>query len=171
MYFRLRRSRVAITIATGMTVVGVGTAAALATGSEPASGSFHVLGVGSGHGSGTVLLTGAIGDHGQSMAKGKDVKLTLSKGTLTLNATKLNQAITKAFKHATVNKANCSVSATGTATIPFVNGTGQYAGASGSARITVSIGLIKPRKAGKCEMHVKPVAFQQLVSGTGSVTF
>lgn len=176
MYFRFRRSRVAIAIATGVTVTGVGAAAAVATNSTPAGGSFRVFDVGSGQGSGgSVLLTGAIGDHGrsQSVNKGHDVKLTLSKGTLTLNKTKIDKALTEAFSHAKLNKATCSTSVAASGTLPIVKGTGSYAGASGSAHLTIAIGFILPRKAGKCNtsMHAKPVASRTIVYGAGKVSF
>jgi hypothetical protein len=182
MFFRFWRSRVAIAISTAATVIAVGAAVAVATGSKPAGGSFRVFGS-----SGSVLLTGAIGDHGRSQSvnkagkpssKGNYIKLTLSKGTVTLNKTKLDKALAKAFGAATVNKATCSASVTASETIPFVNGTGRYAGASGSAHITVAFGFILPRyksgaKAGKCNtsMRSKPVATKQIVYGTGKVSF
>jgi hypothetical protein len=188
MYFRFRRSRVAIAFATAVTVLGVGTAVALATSSTPAGGSFRVFGVSNGLGSGgTVLVTGAIGDHGRSQSvtqagkpnsNGAYVKLTLSQGTLLLNKTNLDTAINKAFSKATVNSATCSLSVAASGTLPFVNGTGLYAGASGSAHVTIAAGFILPRhtsgaKAGNCNTSnsAMPVASRQIVYGTGNVSF
>ena len=188
MYFRFRRSRVAIALATAVTVTGVGAAVAVATIGTPAGGSFRVFGVSNGLGSGgTILVTGAIGDHGRSQtvnkagkpnSNGAYVKLTLSQGTLTLNKTTLDSAINKAFSKATVNSATCSQSVAASGTIPFVNGTGLYAGASGSAHVTVAAGFILPRyksgaNAGKCNlsMTATPTASRQIVYGTGNVSF
>lgn len=187
MYLGLRRSRVAIAIATALTITGAGAAVAVATSSAPAGGSFRVLGVSSGTGTGgTVLLTGAIGDHGRSQSVNKAgkpasggayVKLTLAKGTLTLNKTKLDKAITKAFKAAKLNSATCSVSVAGSGPLRIVKSSGLYKGASGSARATVTIGFVLPRytsgpKKGKCKPAFgKPVASQQIVDGTGRVSF
>jgi hypothetical protein len=188
MYFRFRRSRVAIVLAAAVAVTGVGAAVAVAASTTPAGGSFRVFGLSNGLGSGgTVLLTGAIGDHGRSQtvnkagkpnSNGGYVKLTLSQGTLMLNKTNLNSSINKAFNSATVNSATCSLSVAAGGTLPFVSGTGMYAGASGSAHVTVAVGFILPRyksgaKAGKCNTSnsATPVASRQIVYGTGNVSF
>lgn len=188
MYFRFWRSRVAIAIATAMAITGFGTAVAVATSSSPAGGSFRVFGVSSGLGSGgTVLLTGAIGDHGRTQSvnkagkpdsNGAYVKLTLSQGTLMLNAAKLDSAISKAFSRTHPNTATCSASVVGSATLPFVSGTGLYAGATGSAHVTLAAGFIQPRytsgtKSGQCNFSnaAAPISSRQIVYGTGSVSF
>jgi hypothetical protein len=160
-----------------------GTTAALAASTTPAGGAFRVFGVSNGLGAGgTILVTGAIGDHGQSQSvtksgkvnqNGAYVKLTLSHGTLTLNQTRLDNAINRSFGKATPNPDNCSISAVGTGRLPIVSGTAMYAGATGSAQITVSVGLILPLKGGKCDLSnsATPVASQQIVTGTGRVSF
>jgi hypothetical protein len=188
MNFRFRRSRVAIAMVTAVAVTSVGATVAVATSTTPAGGSFRVFGVSNGLGpGGTVLLTGAIGDHGRSQtvnkagkpnSNGGYVKLRLSQGTLMLNKTKLDSAINKAFNSATLNSATCSLSVAASGTLPFVSGTGKYAGASGSAHLTVAVGLILPRSktganAGKCNTSnsATPVASRQIVYGTGNVSF
>ena len=115
---------------------------------------------------------------GKPTSNGAYVKLTLSQGTLTLNKTKLDKAINKAFNHASLNSATCSLAVAASGTLPFVSGTGLYAGASGSAHVTVAAGFILPRyktgaKAGECNssMSATPVASRQIVYGTGSVSF
>ena len=141
-------------------------------------------GLGSG---GTVLLTGAIGDHGRSQtvnkagkskSNGAYVKLTLSQGTLIMSRTKLDSALRKAFRRANGDSATCTESVAASATLPFASGTGLYAGVSGSARITVVYGFIVARyksgaKAGKCNtsMSARTVASQEIVYGTGNVSF
>lgn len=174
----------ALAAAALVTVTAVGaTTGALAASSTPAGGAFRVFGVSNGlGGGGTVLLTGAIGDHGQSQSvtksgkvnqNGAYVKLTMSQGTMTLNKTTLDNAINRSFGKAAPNPANCSMSAAGTGRLPIVSGTGMYAGATGSARITVAVGFILPRKGGKCDLanSATPTASQQIVTGTGSVSF
>ncbi|MGH2886358.1 MAG: hypothetical protein ACRDPA_27285 [Solirubrobacteraceae bacterium] len=160
-----------------------GTTVALAASSTPAGGAFRVFGESKGlGGGGTVLVTGAIGDHGQSQSvtksgkvnqNGSYVKLTLSQGTLTLNATALNNAVNRAFGKAAPNGSTCSLSVAASGKLPFVSGTGLYAGATGSARITVAVGFILPRKNGKCDLanSATPTASQQIVYGTGTVSF
>ena len=160
-----------------------GTTVALAAPSTPAGGEFRVFGVSNGlGGGGTILITGAIGDHGHSQSvtksgkvnqNGAYVKLTLSQGTMTLNKAVLDSAINRAFGKAAPNPATCSLSAAGTARLPIVASTGLYAGATGSARITVAVGFILPRKGGKCDLSnsATPTASQQIVTGTGMVSF
>jgi hypothetical protein len=167
-----------------VTVAAIGwTTVALAAPSTPAGGSFRVFDVSNGLGSGgTVVLTGAIGDHGHSQSvtksgtvnqNGAYVKLILSQGTVTLDKTALDNAINRQFKKAVPNSSTCSLSAAASGVLPFVSGTGLYAGASGSAHITVAIGFILPRKNGKCDTanSATPTASQQIVYGTGSVSF
>ena len=177
-------SRRALSAVVAVTVLAIaGAAGALAASSGQAGGSFRVFGVSNGlGGGGTVLLTGAIGDHGRSQSvtksgkaspNGSYVKLKLSRGTLTLNKTGLDNAINKAYRSSHVNRANCSFSVAASGKLPFVSGTGHYAGVKGSAHVTVAVGLIFPRKNGKCNAgnHTTPVASRQIVYGTGTASF
>jgi hypothetical protein len=175
------RALVALMLVTVAAITG--TTVALAASSTPAGGAFRVFGASKGlGGGGAILLTGAIGDHGQSQSvtksgqvnqNGSYVKLTLSQGTLTLNKTALDNAINREFGKAAPNPATCSLSAAASGNLPIVSGTGLYAGASGSAHITVAVGFILPRKNGKCNTanSATPTASQQIVFGTGSVSF
>jgi hypothetical protein len=166
------------------------TASSVAIGAPgtPAGGSIHVFGSSPGTGGGgKVLITGAIGDHGSTKsvnksgranANGSYVKLTLTKGTIELNKTKLDANINHAFGSAVVNSATCSLTVVASGTLPVVNGTGLYKGISGSVRITLSLGLTLPRyasgaHAGQCNQSnaAQPTASLQLVEGTGSVSF
>ncbi len=187
---KLRSARRVLLVA-GLAVtvmVGSGIAIAVAATRAPAGGAFRVFGSGNGlGGGGTVLLTGAIGDHGHSKsvdkagktsANGGYVKLVLSQGTLTLKKQTLDQSITKSFRAAALNKATCSFSVSGSGKLPITAATGKYAGATGSAHVTVAIGLIEPRfksgsKAGKCNFSnsATPVSSRQIVYGTGHVNF
>jgi len=188
MYFRFRRSRLAIALASAVAVTAIGAAADVATTTTPPGGSFRVFGVSNAlGGGGVVLVTGAVGDHGRSQtvnkagkpsSNGTYVKLTLSQGTVMLNQLKLGKAINKAFGKAVPNTATCSVSVVASATLPIVSGTGLYAGASGSAHITVAVGFLQPRytsgaKSGQCNFsnNTAPISSRQIVYGTGTVTF
>jgi hypothetical protein len=175
-------SRQALTAVVVVSVAAiVGTAAALAASSSGTGGSFRVFGVSNGIGAGgDVLLTGAIGDHGrnESVTKsgkvsqnGSYVELKLSRGTMILNKTALDKAVGKAFNGAVPNRATCSLSAVASGRLPFVSGTGRYAGVKGSVHITVAAGFIFPRKGGKCDTRGAPTASRQIVYGTGSASF
>jgi hypothetical protein len=154
----------------------------------PAGGSIHVFGSSPGTGGGgKVLVTGAIGDHGSTKsadksgrpdANGSYVKLTLTKGTIELNKTKLDAKISHAFGSAVLNSATCSFAVIASSALPIVNGTGLYKGISGSVGITLSLGLILPRyasgaHAGQCNQSnaAQPSASLQVVDGTGTVSF
>jgi hypothetical protein len=174
------RALVALVLVTATAITGATVALAA---SAPAGGPFRVFDVSNGlGGGGTVLLTGSVGDHGHSQSvtksgqvnqNGSYVKLTLSQGTLTLNKTSLDNAITRAFRKAEPNSSTCSLSVAASGNLPFVSGTGLYAGASGSAHVTLTIGFILPRKNGKCDTanSATPTASQQIVYGTGTVSF
>ena len=178
---RPARALIALVLMTAAAIAG--TTVALAASSTPAGGAFRVFGVSNGlGGAGTILVTGAIGDHGRSDSvtksgkvnqNGAYVRLTMSRGTLTLNKTALDNAINRAFGSAAPNLATCSASAAASGKLPIVSGTGLYAGATGSAQITVSVGFILPRKGGKCDTSnsATPTASQQIVFGTGRVSF
>jgi hypothetical protein len=166
------------------------TSAAVAAGasSTPSGGSIRVFDYGSGNGSGgKVFITGAIGDFGASRtvnksgtpsANGGYVKLTLAKGTIELNITKINAAANKAFNSAVLNSSSCSISVVFSGPAAAINGTGLYKGVSGTTHLTVSGGFILPRivtgaHAGQCNMSnsAQPTASVQLVEGTGTVSF
>jgi hypothetical protein len=181
-----RRNLALASVATAFAIGAVGAVAA--TSSTPAGGSIRVFGTSPGTGGGgKVLITGAIGDHGTTLAVNKAgkpesnggyVKLTLTQGTIMLNQTKLAATLNRAFRSAVVNSATCSVSIIGSGALPVVAGTGIYTRISGTAHITLSAGIILPRyksgaHAGKCNESnsAQPTASVQLVEGTGTVSF
>jgi hypothetical protein len=162
--------------------------AAVAAVATPAGGAIRIFGTSNGlGGGGKVLITGAIGDHGQSQSvtksgktngNGNYVLLKLTQGTILLNKTVLDQKINRSFNHAKLNQATCSLSAAASAGLPIVSGTGLYTGITGNAHITVAVGFTLPRyssgaNAGKCNTSnsAAPTASIQTVSGTGRVSF
>lgn len=166
----------------------LGATAAVAASSPPAGGPIRVFGTSSGlGGGGTVLVTGAVGDHGTSRsvnksgkpaANGHYVKLSLTQGTILLNKTKLDASINRAFGAAKVNPATCSLSVVASGTLPIVSGTGHYAGVAGTVRITIGVGFILPRytsgaRAGQCNESnsAQPTASLQIVEGAGTARF
>lgn len=175
-------SRRALTAVVVVSVAAIaGTAAALAASSSGVGGSFRVFDVSNHAGQGgRVLLTGSIGDHGGSepvtksgtvSKSGGYVRLMLSRGTITLNKTALDNAIGKSFNGLVVNRKTCSLSAAASGKLPIVSGTGHYAGVKGSAHLTVAIGYIFPRRHGKCDGRPGPTAVEQIVYGTGTASF
>jgi hypothetical protein len=169
----------------GMVAVPVVVASLLAVASGAfaagtSGGSVRMFGTPNGSG-GAFMFTGAIGDFGSTQretasgspsAKGDFVKFSLKHGTFVADAT----GFFNALNHAkfSFNATTCSgvFGATGPATLS--NGTGQYAGISGTLRVTGTFAEIGPRlKNGKCNVsqNAKPLAQFNSVTATGHVSF
>jgi hypothetical protein len=72
---------------------------------------------------------------------------------------------------AKLNRATCLLTIAGHGTYRLSHGTGKYVGISGSGRFTTIGRLVYPRKAnGKCASSQHPLAFQGIITLTGSVT-
>lgn len=128
----------------------------------------------------TVILTGAIGDHGQAVTvlpNGRidpehtsELRLGLQKGSFRLSIVSLHQELRSADNRWVANR-TCSFHLSVTAAAPVVpgSGTGLYRGISGSFNLTVTID----------EVDVKPCPhgttrfFSQLIFlvGAGTVSF
>jgi hypothetical protein len=170
----LRLSAVLVAIASLLAIVSGGVAAG-ATG-----GNVRVFGIPKG-GGGPVVFTGAIGDFGTTQretasgtpnANGDFVKFTLKYGTFVGDGTSLFNAINHA--KFSFNSSTCSGSGGGTGTVTLSGGTGQYAGISGTFRVTVTFAEVGPRlKNGKCNMkqNAKPLAQTGAITGSGHVSF
>jgi hypothetical protein len=185
MYFRFGRSRVAIALATAVTVTGGVASVALGAGSSsaPVGGPIHVFVQPSqGQGNGKILITGAIGDYGathkaSSSSGGKTfATATLKKGTITFDLTAINAKVNHTTP--TVDKATCSASLSESAPVPVVSGTGLYAGIHGTVRLTESFGFIgstykSGSKKGQCNMSNSAPTVAQMgeVYGNGTISF
>jgi hypothetical protein len=183
-----RSSRWLLAVAAVGGTLGVGGAVASAStpaaAASPTHGTVHVW-VTPGKGAvDQILLTGVIGDHGTATSidkngtvskNGEYVKVALADGTFEVNAVAFNRKLDKL--QPTVNAANCSAWATGSANITLFGGTGAYAGISGTIRMTTSFAAILPRyatgaKKGQCNGNGAPVAqFQDDLEGSGNVSF
>jgi hypothetical protein len=127
-----------------------------------------------------VVVVGAIGDYGTAVSQDKNGKLdingvfekfTLKHGGFTVDATVLNKTLSKLKPK--VNPATCSVEYAGSGPGTVINGTGLYAGISGTLKIGFDLVWITPRKNGKCVLNenTKPVASYDTVSVSGTVSF
>jgi len=131
---------------------------------------------------GHVLFTGVIGDYGPSVnatATGKPQKkksayklLKLKHGTILVNTNGLNSALTKATP--TINSSNCSVSASASAPVQILKGTGAYTGITGTVTFQITFAVILPKtKSGSCTMKTatKPLDTYAAFIGSGTVSY
>lgn len=174
---RARRGMyVAVAVVGGLLAAGSGALAAAA----PSGGRVRMFGTPNGAG-GRFMFTGAIGDYGTTQrenangspnANGNYVKFTLKHGTFVANATGFFTALNKA--KFSFDKATCSVAGGATGSATLSSGTGQYAGISGTLKVSGTFAEVGPRlKNGKCNpsQNAKPLAQFNQVTGTGSVSF
>ena len=128
---------------------------------------------------GNILITGAIGDYGKvRRIKGqKDFSLVkLHKGTFEINTSKLIAATNSATP--TRNTATCSYSRSATAPVTVLDGTGLYAGISGTLNFTVYYAETGPlytsgSQKGQCNTSNSAVPYAQFATalGMGTVNF
>jgi hypothetical protein len=122
---------------------------------------------------GTVILTGALTDHGkdhQGVAGGGAInKLVFSKGSFEVNVGNLGKKLV--FP---VDPKTCSSAGSATAPVPIVKGTGTgaYRGISGTLKTTAAIASIVPRlKNGKCNTTATQYPGVLLASSSGAVSY
>ena len=116
-----------------------------------------------------VLITGAFSDHGT----GKGGTWTLTKGTITLNASKL-KAITSSPSFGTGYVASCSFDGVAKGLVTVVGGTGAYKGITGTLTATETIAeegsLLKNGQCNEAN-NAPAVAQDVIVTGSGTVSF
>ena len=177
------------TLAAGLfclAALGVSTAGAAHRVKAQHGGAIFIHATGSEGPGGTIVIVGAIGDHGTTLQtnkagkpdpNGNYVKISLQKGTFEVDSTALN-ATTAKLPPKILNNTTCSMLFTGTAPVKLYNGTGLYQGLKGTATITVSFGGISPfytsgTHKGQCNTshNAKPIAQWASITGPGAVTF
>ena len=122
---------------------------------------------------GTVILTGAVTDHGtdhQGIAGGGTInRLVLSKGSFEVNLGVLgNQLLFP------VDPKTCSSDGSATAQVPIVEGTGTgaYRGISGTIQTTATVASILPRlENGECNTSATRYPGVLLANGSGTVSY
>ena len=174
--------RVATTALGVVALSGLLFSGALAVGATAAPGGTIKLWAENGGFGGTVVITGAIGDHGKAVKansagkadnKGLDTSLVLKKGTILINASQLRAAVQSA-QSTDFNAVTCSGSEAVTAPVPIVSGTKAYAGISGSLTATATFVFIAPlTSSGKCNTtnSAKLVVGLEAITGSGPVSF
>lgn len=184
---RTARAAVGTLVAVGSLVIG-GTSALGAESATPKGGAVRLFLTPKGgeNRGGTILITGAIGDHGtygpslnaegKPDPKGTIGKVTLSEGTFEVNLMTLSAKSHKVKPE--VNKATCSFSLSVSGPVTLMEGTGLYAGIGGTIEITENYGAIGTRyksgkHKGKCDTSesAKPVAEAGTIFGSGKVHF
>lgn len=132
---------------------------------------------------GTVLLTGAIGDHGtvtSTNAAGKPTRsgtyrlLKLEHGSIVVDVASFLQQVQGAFASpAALDTATCSLAVSASGRITIVSGSKSYTGITGSLTMTGVFAGIAPRaKGGGCttKTSTPPVATYSTITGSGTVT-
>jgi len=178
---RVVKLALVVGVLAGLTIVG---STALAA-SAPAGGPIRVFVTDTSPVKSKITVTGAIGDYGTALSVNKNgktnphgnyEKVTLKQGGFWVNGTTLNKKLNKAKPQ--INKATCSFAFTGSAPTTVFDGTGLYAGISGTVKITVTFAAIAPRfktgaHAGQCNFgnNAPALGQYQSIEGAGNVTF
>jgi len=128
---------------------------------------------------GTIVLTGAIGDYGtattvnksgQPDESGNYALVTLKDGTFTINMTKFNEKTGKdTFP---INKKSCSSEGTANGSVTLMDGTGHYKGISGHLTYSETDAWILGRSTGGSTCNdTDALYYLALESGAGTVSF
>ena len=120
----------------------------------------------------TVILTGAVGDHGSARRdEGKgQLDLHLSRGTFRLEIADLDGRFLDLMRHLVVNQHSCSAEATATARVPIVPGSGTGAYSTVSGTFDLSTTLHEVYHPGACRETAPYLAQQIVTSGWGNIS-
>lgn len=174
-----------VAVACGGALLATTAEAGASAATPPQSGTVHIFYTQQGlRANGAVVFTGAIGDYGKAVSTDKNgkpnpngnyEKVTLRHGTLELNATALDAKFNKTKP--TTYPSTCSGQETGTTAVGLLDGTGLYAGVTGTIRVTFTDAFIIPpytsgKNAGKCNTNAKaPTGLSNLITGSGRLSF
>jgi hypothetical protein len=120
----------------------------------------------------SVILTGAVGDHGSAIrddSKGR-LDLELSRGTFQLDTADLDARFLTLMRHLAVNQHSCSSEASASGRAPIVpgSGTGAYSTVSGAFDLTMTLDEVY--HPGACQETAPYLAQQIVTTGWGNVS-
>jgi hypothetical protein len=156
----------AIAAAAAALLGGTGIAAASSHAAAAKTENFQLMST-----SGTSNKSSIIAYGAAFTAAGVDVSGAHNTDTVTFpnGSFKLVHKITGGHQH--FNQTTCLLTVSETATYTLGNGTGAYAGISGSGKATLSLlGVAARNSKGKCSQSKPPLAFHELINGSGPVT-
>lgn len=117
-----------------------------------------------------------IDKNGKTDVNGNYAKVTLKKGGFEVNLTTINAAGNAVQPKITTT--TCTAYASVSAPITLFNGTGLYAGITGTVKLNETYAIIMPKyasgaKLGQCNMsdNAQPVAQYVAIMGSGTVSF
>jgi hypothetical protein len=151
-------------------LVLVGQSAAAST----PKGVIHVYDVNTGGSTGSVVVTGAIGDSGKDItgASPDANQIVLSKGSFDVSTVGIQKSFSKAKPKG--SPANCGVVLAASAPATLSDGTGAYEGISGKVVLTITSAAVLPTKAdGTCDESPNSVAIGEVTisQGSGTISF
>jgi hypothetical protein len=120
----------------------------------------------------TVVLTGAIGDHGSALRDDSRARLDLelSRGTFRLDLSDLDRRFLALMRHLAVNQHSCSAEATASGRVPIVpgSGTGAYSALSGAFDLSTTVDEVY--HPGACRETAPYLAQQIVTTGWGNIS-
>jgi hypothetical protein len=162
----MRKTIAALTGAatTALVLSGAGLAAASARPATSGTETFHLMTTSSTSNTYSIIATGVFTAGGTDVShNGYDVA-TLSNGSFRINHPGRGKG------KESLNPKTCLFTGNLTARYTLSNGTGAYAGISGSGTAHLSILAVAARNsAGKCSETLKPVAWQETITASGPV--
>ena len=166
--------KIVVAVCTGASMWAAGSAWAAASSSRPNGGAIQLMvQPGLTQGSGKILVTGAIGDHGTTTPEETSgnttyAVATLKRGTFQINLTELADRFDSMKPR--IDSATCSAEVSASAPAAIFKGTGAYSDVKGTVSLTETFAFIAPRYKGKCNGNATVVQMG-VTYGSGSVTF
>jgi hypothetical protein len=170
----------------GLVFALAGLGADVAPAASPAGGAIEIFVTPNGGAVYKILVVGAIGDHGTATSIDKDgkvdsngnyVRIKLSKGTFEVNSAALNTKVNNA-PPLLASKATCTYVFGGSGPVTVFNGSGLYAGITGTLQITETFAGQGPlyqtgAKKGQCNTgnSAQPVASWSAITGKGTIKY